>query len=152
MGIHGLFVYHVDYDAVSWEENEVNLSKKHQRMSYIPAGKSYYDHYSQLFPGWDNITELTNTSHETYNAKLFNANKDGSFYMNKPITNIEEDGGLISFSFMGGEEETAISDVAESAEDNEYFMLNGIKTSAPTKPGIYLVKKGDKVLRKLIVR
>lgn len=152
VGIHGLFAYHVDYDAESWEENEVNLSKKHQRMSYIPAGKSYYDHYSQLFPGWDNITELTNTSHETYNAKLFNTNKDGSFYMNKPITNIEEDGGLISFSFMGGEEETAISEVAENAEDNEYFMLNGIKTSDPTKPGLYLVKKGDKVLRKLIVR
>ena len=115
---HGLLVTHVDYSETAWRNNRVNTSRKHQRMTIIPADMSYGSTYSNgeytyyhlnkkelqgdLFPGLQNITELTNTSHETTGGKLYNFNTDGSYYMNKPLTNISEKNGLISFDFMGG--------------------------------------------------
>ena len=158
--IHGLFVYHIDYDEYAWSENLVNAEAKHQRMSYIPAGKTYRTASiaSVPFPGSRNITELTNTSHANYNGRLFNANLDGTYYMHKPITDIEENDGLISFNITAESQETpdAISllegDQEGTGVQEEIFTLGGVRISMPTAPGIYLVKKGDTVRKKLITR
>jgi len=113
---HGLLIYHVDYNEEAWVTDKPNNNANHQRMSIIPAGKDYGTYYStygqylvseaqyksHLFPGSKNVTELTNTSHEKYNGKLFNKNSDGTYYMNKPLTEIAESNGLISFTFNGG--------------------------------------------------
>lgn len=115
---HGLLVTHVDYDESAWLRNNVNILPDHQRMSIIPANgefgelvvkdnsKVYRETEDQLlgdlFPGAMKVTELTNTSHDDAGGKLFNRNIDGTFNMNKPIENITEDNGLISFDFMGG--------------------------------------------------
>ena len=115
---HGLLVMHVDYSETAWRNNKVNSSKKHQRMTIIPAdmsygntvsseGRTYYivnqtELRGDLFPGLSNTTELTNTSHEATGGILYNLNTDGSYYMNKPLTKISENNGLISFFFMGG--------------------------------------------------
>lgn len=115
---HGLLVTHIDYSETAWRNNRVNSSSKHQRMTIIPAdmsygnivsseGKKYYvvnktELQGDLFPGSSNITELTNTSHDLTGGRLYNLNTDGSYYMNKPITQISENNGLISFYFMGG--------------------------------------------------
>ena len=115
---HGLLVTHVDYSETAWRNNKVNSSKKHQRMTIIPADMSYGNAVSSegriyyivnqtelrgdLFPGLSNTTELTNTSHDATGGKLYNLNTDGSNYMNKPLTKISENNGLISFYFMGG--------------------------------------------------
>lgn len=115
---HGLLVSHVDYAKIAWMTNAVNTAPLHQRMSVVPADNSYGYFYDgndtkqyipsnedlegDLFPGSKNIRELTNTSHINVGGKLFNKNVDGSFYLNKPITNIKEKEGLISFDFMGG--------------------------------------------------
>lgn len=115
---HGLLVTHVDYSETAWKNNKVNSSAKHQRMTIIPADGSYGSTYSNedgtyyilnkeelqgdLFPGVINVSELTNTSHETSGGRLYNLNTDGSYYMNKPLTQITENNGLISFYFMGG--------------------------------------------------
>ena len=47
-GGHGLMVWHIDYNATVWENNAVNSTKSHQRMTFLPAdGKvgdlEYYD-------------------------------------------------------------------------------------------------------------
>lgn len=119
---HGLLVTHVDYDEKVWEDLEVNNDANHQRMSIIPANNNYgtlsgvsgdrrYDvsetvARGHLFPGYKKVTELTNTSHQYKGGKLFNKNTDGTYYMNKPITEIAESTeGLISFKFMGGAKE-----------------------------------------------
>lgn len=115
---HGLLVTHVDYSETAWRNNKVNSSAKHQRMTIIPAdmsygytvsseGRVYYrvnkaELQGDLFPGLHGVTELTNTSHITTGGILYNLNTDGSCYMNKPLTNISEKNGLISFYFMGG--------------------------------------------------
>ena len=104
---HGLLITHVDYSASVWDSNNVNTSKKHPRMSVVVADNSYStsrasDYRGDLFPGAKNVTEFTNTSHVNVGGKLYNKNTDGKYALNKPITNIEETDGLISFDFMGG--------------------------------------------------
>jgi len=162
--IHGMLAYHVDYNATAWRENEVNAIKDHQRMSIIPAGKDYgtfnstYQQYTpsdsqlatQVFPGTKNVTDLTNTSHEDWNGRLFHKNTDGTNYMNKPITNITETDGLISFDFMGGGA-NAIHSVATTTEaEATYFTISGTKVEAPTQQGIYL-KKENGTTRKVYI-
>lgn len=103
---HGLLVTHVDYSESAWKNNKVNTTVSHQRMTIIPADRSYgsnpQEFQGDLFPGLSNATELTNTSHDAAGGRLYNLNTDGSYFMNKPITEISEDNGLISFYFMGG--------------------------------------------------
>ena len=114
---HGMLVTHVDYSANSWQYNQVNDNPAHQRMTIIPAGGSYgtylesykswkvtqADFMSMFFPGSKHVTALTNDSHTDSGAKLWNKNTDGTRFMNKAITDIEEctSEGTISFVFMG---------------------------------------------------
>ena len=136
---HGMLVTHVDFDQEVWDYNEINNDAKHQRMSIIPANnnygtltgatgeKSYNVTETQarghLFPGYKKVTELTNTSHQSKGGKLFNKNTDGTYYMNKPITEITESAdGLISFNFMGGaneepkDEKITVTDITDLIE------------------------------------
>ena len=100
---HGMLVLHVDYDKSAWENNTLNNSKNHQRFTIIPADGVCSDatNSGDTYPGTKMNTSLTDTSSPA--AKLFNANKDGRYYMGKPITDIAENNGLISFTFMNGE-------------------------------------------------
>ena len=102
---HGLLVVHVDYDADVWLTNTVNNTSSHQRCTIIPADNSCVYSTSSLaadpYPGTKSNTSLTNTT--TPAATLFNANSDGTYYLNKPVTDIAESTtGNISFVFNGG--------------------------------------------------
>lgn len=100
----GMLVLHVDYDQSAWEGNVVNNTTNHERMTIIPADNARANTSSSLaadpFPGTRNKRSLTNTT--SPKASLYNANTDGQKLMNKPITEITETSGLISFDFMGG--------------------------------------------------
>ena len=165
--MHGILAYHVDYSQLAWDNNTPNISAKHQRMTIIPAsgkygtlvnnggGKSYYtsekEFRAQLFPGTQDITELTNTSHTQTGGKLFHKNTDGSYAMNKSVTHITETNGLISFDFMGGDEANGITaPTTLSDAPTQYYNLQGIPVT-PTTPGIYLVRQGESV-RKVILK
>lgn len=102
----GMLITHVDYESSAWRYNTVNVDKDHQRYTIIPAdGKAttYYEAATaaeyrkglqgDIWPGITNNTELTDES--TPAATVF---KGG--YMGKPITNIKEENGIVSFSFM----------------------------------------------------
>lgn len=115
---HGLLITHIDYSARAWLTNSVNTNSEHQRMSIVPADNDYGFYYNNgvneryapsneelegdLFPGSCGIKEFTNISHLNVGGRLFNQNDDGTFYLNKPITNIKECKGFISFDFRGG--------------------------------------------------
>ena len=105
----------------------------------------------QLFPGSNNATNFTDNTHIYYGGKLFNKNTDGTYYLHKPVTDIKEKDGLISFSFMGGGVEmdcTGIADVTTDNNTTEYFTLSGTKTT-PSNKGVYLVRKNG-VTKKVI--
>lgn len=149
--IHGMLAIHVDYDPWEWVNDTPNKQASHQRMSIIPANGSFgtynptYKSYSltaeeyrsQLFSG-NTTSELTNTSHTACGGKLFSSNTDGTYHMNKPITNIVESNGLISFDFMGGSFNNAITLPSTSEADRpQYYNLQGMPVTHPTQ-GIYL--------------
>ncbi len=102
----GLLVIHVDYDETAWENNMVNSSfYDHPHLTPIVADNSYglddADCAGDVYPYEDN-NSLTNTT--TPAAALYNKNTDGSYLMNKDITNItRHDDGTISFSFKKSE-------------------------------------------------
>lgn len=99
---HGMLVIHVDYDQKVWFDNEVNNTSNHQRFTVVPADNKLTSETvtGDTYPGTTKSTEQTDTSKPA--ATLFNANSDGRKFLGKPVTEITEKDGLISFTFMGG--------------------------------------------------
>lgn len=99
---HGMLILHVDFNSNAWKQNTVNNVASHQRMTIIPAdGKlSHYNTAGDTWPGTSKKTALTDSSNPA--AKLYNLNSNGRKFMGRPIENIAEKNGLISFTFDGG--------------------------------------------------
>ena len=94
---HGLLVLHVDYDANAWYENTVNNDPDRQRCTIIHADNKdgWGDEIRDPYPykGNDSLTNLSTPA-----AKVYNANSDGTYYMNRGIRDIKESSeGIISF-------------------------------------------------------
>jgi len=156
--VNGMLAYHVDFNQDAWVNDEVNNDAKHQRMTIIPAGKNYGTYsssdgqyyapteelaISMLFPN-SNVTTLDNTSHAAYGGKLFNKNTDGSYYMNKPITNIKMSNGKISFDFMGGNPvEVPMANNATAVGPNA-FTANWNAVSGASNYTVELYEKAEK--------
>ena len=100
----GLLVIHVDYDETAWKYNFVNNFtsypdyNNHERYTVIAADNSRNtsDVATDPFP-YKEKDSLTNNS--LPRAELYNLNPDGIHYTSKPITNIKQENGLISFEF-----------------------------------------------------
>jgi len=101
----GLLVLHVDFDPMIWKYNIVNSPSQqggqnaHQRCTLIPADNSLGGD-GDAGDAWPYryVTDLTNTTSPA--AKLYNANSNGSYFMNKPIRDIKKNSdGTISFRF-----------------------------------------------------
>lgn len=107
---HGMIVEHVDYDETVWTYNLVNttdntdyarygITNDHPRMTIFHAG------YTETYPGlasdaypYNGNDSLTNKSWPA--ATVYNANSDGTTYMNCAIRNITENSdGSMSFDF-----------------------------------------------------
>ena len=121
---HGMLIVHVDYDQNAWYNNEVNNTTSRQRMTIIPADGKCSDENlsSDPFPGTGRVTALTDES--TPAATLYRANTDGKKFMHKPIEDISEKLGTISFTFMGGNSSIAAPEV-ESEVSNLEVTKNG---------------------------
>lgn len=103
----GMLISHVDYDAKIWDNNTVNNTKSHLRLSLVPADNEIleYDgtngsavnasYKGDVWPGTSGNTEFTDTSVPA--AMVFTGGHIG-----KPVTNITAADGVVSFSFMRG--------------------------------------------------
>lgn len=97
----GLIVLHVDYSKGAWEDNQVNYNAARQRMTVIPAdntlGSTDEDKAGDTWPYQGN-NSLTNYSRPA--CTVYNANTDGTGYMNKYLLNIKQNAdGTISFEY-----------------------------------------------------
>ena len=97
----GLIVLHVDYSKGAWEDNQVNYNAARQRMTVIPAdntlGSTDEDKAGDAWPYQSN-NSLTNYSRPA--CTVYNANTDGTGYMNKYLLNITQNAdGTISFEY-----------------------------------------------------
>lgn len=130
-GLHGMMVSHVNYDEKAWTSNKVNSSPRKQYLSIIPAdneyGKNRESYLSDLFPGPGNVKILGNTTHVETGGLLYNANTDGSNYMNKAIVDIEEDeNGTVHFGIIHLENFVAPEPIDATEIDEEGFTANWI--------------------------
>lgn len=96
----GLLVVHVDFIPQIWASNSVNSSSSNRQHCFpIAADNSYtYDDIAgDVFP-YGSVNSLTNET--TPAASIFYKNTDGTFFMNKHISNIVlHDDSSISFDF-----------------------------------------------------
>ena len=98
--------FHVDFDPVLWISVKTYVNT-YSRQHYLifPANNlnftstSFCKDWAYPYQKSESLTNsLTNTS--TPAAELWNANSDGTKFMNKPITNMDVQDGKASFDFM----------------------------------------------------
>lgn len=157
---NGLLVIHVDYDPICWQYNFVNNftsypdENNHERYTVIAAdnNRGSNDVGTDAYPYKGNDS-LTNNS--LPRAELYNLNPDGIHYTSKPITNIRQENGLISFEFRNlvknRSSETAISTVSASLPEQRKTIYNlqgrNMGTDLNALPrGIYIIG-GKKVVK-----
>lgn len=143
---HGMLVLHVDYAAASWTGNSVNNTPSRQRMQYVPA-----DGVKQTFPvvtGWDKwkgdlfpgTAEVTELSDES--AVKMVAYKGG--LMGKPLYNIAEKDGVVTFSFLDKTLTGIGAAGLETAGATVLYDLGGRRVRQAVR-GIY-IRDGKKIL------
>jgi M6 family metalloprotease-like protein len=95
---HGLIIHHVDENYWNGDGywNNVNCDPDHQGYDIEEADNHEdWGDAGDSFPGTSNKTSFTDTT--TPNAKAWDNSNTG-----KPISNIAENGGVITFDYMGG--------------------------------------------------
>ena len=142
----GLLVTHIDYDAEAWMENTPNNVVGHLRIGYIPT--------SQLMTGstvaWPGLDKDSLTDSSVPAAAVFHPNRQGRLYMGKPITNIRNEGGFVSFAFMGGSALDGMTLPLQSAPapaTSAAYSLWGRPVSSTPQKGI-VVRQGKKYVKK----
>lgn len=157
LGGHGMMVYHVNYDAraFSLESNSVNNVKGIPRMTVIPANGLLFSSYNDdrtkyeeqlkgdLFPGADNVTELTD------NTTLPNYQPWTGATLGKPMYDISEKDGIVYFDFLKKSSTQGIAPTfsQEATSDKRIFSMDGryMGTDKSILPqGIYIIE-GKKV-------
>ncbi len=95
---HGLFIFHIDGNFIDGlSSNTVNANPSHQGVDVEEADnlRDTSTYGGDPFPGTGNKTSFTDTT--TPNSKSWSGANT-----NKPITNIAEGSGVITFDFMAG--------------------------------------------------
>lgn len=96
MAASGLMILKVDYDQTIWDNNIVNCEPTRQCMTIMPADnhRSFYDEADDLYPykGNNSFTDESTPAARTNDGLL----------LGKPVTNITQENGVITFDFMGG--------------------------------------------------
>ena len=153
----GLLILHCDYDEMVWAANSPNNDPDHQRLTVVPGDGEYqittqfdfetgdyYDTFSEagfvtdVFPQ-EGYTSFNRSYVATGKiarkaAKLFNANADGSYWIDSSVEQITQQAdGTIAFNFVAnytGEEAPAqgdfvkVTEAGQIAVGNEYLLVN----------------------------
>ena len=121
----------------------MNVNLNHLRYMCVPADGDFLRYYHDAQPlvsaGWpytdengrlhDALTDATEPA-----ATVFNVNTQGTLLLGKPITNIREADGLVSFRFMQPDTPDAVSSPALSADRSAtaVYDLSGRRLSQPS--------------------
>lgn len=101
---HGMLVWHIDFDRQIWKNNWVNSPSRsqHLRADIVEADgvATTATASGDPFPGTSNVTSFTDNT--TPSMRTWT-----NIRVEKPITNIREQDGVISFDIMGGGERIA---------------------------------------------
>lgn len=108
---HGMLVWHIDYNSSVWNSNSVNNTSSHQYVDIEEADgtQSEYSRDGDSFPGSKGVTSFTDSTKPS--MKSWNGTGQ-----EKPITEISESNGCITFKVCGGVPEAAGVEVTEITE------------------------------------
>ena len=145
----GMLVLHVDYDANSWSNNRPNNDPLHPRMQYIPADgrkqsnstkNGWNDYKGDLYPG---ITYNYNLTDSTFPA----ATTFTGGFLNKPIYDINEENGIITFYYLTDRASSGINTIITdlNPKSQVIYDLNGRIVKQPIKNHLY-IKNGNKMI------
>jgi M6 family metalloprotease-like protein len=145
----GMLVLHVDYSASAWENNGPNNDEMHPRMAYVPADNlkqskstmnGWNDYKGDLYPGIAQNFNLTSTSIPA--TTLYTGGM-----LEKPVYDISENDGVITFYYLQDKETTAItSPVINEPKGALIYDLYGRQISSPQQKGAIYIKDGYKVV------
>ena len=168
---HGLLISHVDYLQSAWSSVTVNNTPSHHRFDYFHADGLDFNYYESLYGKANRrdengrsirlkgtaypYTDADGTVHDALTdttlpaASLFHANTDGNLFMGKPITQIRENNGLISFHFSDTPD--AITPLSTEAVPVAVYDLRGhaLPLGNALSPGIYIIKYANGVTKKV---
>ncbi len=176
----GLVVYHVNYKAGKWSANTVNNTLNQPNFALVHADGLDYDAWTSLLYQWGKKSNYQNasfmnswylssspypyvvdslgvqndslTNNSVPSTKMYNNNSDGEELLSKPITNIRMSAdGLVSFDFMGGTV-TPVTAIRQHSDQQTTtcFDLNGLPCKEPRKHGLYMERKADGTVRKVL--
>jgi M6 family metalloprotease-like protein len=142
----GMLVLHVDYDANAWYYNNPNNIENHQRMAYVPADNlkqqsdNWNDYKGDLYPGISQNFNLTSNSIPA--TTLYTGG-----LLNKPIYDISENDGIVTFYYLQDKETTAInSPVVNGLTNYSIYDLSGRRVNELQPRGLY-IQNGKKVVK-----
>ena len=148
----GIVVFHIDYNENVWTGITGEIVNSNDRLRYhiFPANnKGYYYSNEDNCKGWaypfEGNNQLTSTSAPA--DKLNHQNTDGTFHMNKPLTNMQMTDGLASFDFM--KEPSAIRAFdGDAVVTQRWYDLQGRQLqNRPQLKGFYIVNGQKAIVR-----
>lgn len=157
----GLLITHIDYNSTAWQSNVVNstsgqraygIPSPHERCAIIQADENAIRN-TVAGDVWPYMTRKKLTSDSTPAATVYNRNTDGSYNMNKSVTDITRNiDGTISFSFSLDKDPTGISGItidSQNKGDGRIYSLDGRylgKDMNALQKGIYIIN-GKKIIK-----
>lgn len=157
----GLLITHIDYNQTAWSMNVINstsgqrsygISPVHERCAVIQADENAIRN-SVEGDVWPYMTRKKLTSDSTPAATVYNRNTDGSYNMNKSVTDITRKlDGTISFNFSLDKDPTGISGItidSQNKGDGRIYSLDGRylgKDMNALQKGIYIIN-GKKIIK-----
>lgn len=141
---HGMLVWHISYNSLLWEQNQVNNTPSFQCVDIVEADNILDGptRSGDSFPGTANITSFTP---ETIPALV----SWGGENLNYPITEIAEKDGLITFNVLGGS--ASVNEIIDMEDKGIiYYDLHGREVKNPSS-GIYIKRQGQKI-EKIILK
>ena len=112
---HGMLVWKIDSVYISTAGNGVNTSTTHQGVALVRADNATTNGAGNTFPGTSSITSLTDET--TPSMRSYDGKR-----VYKPISNIQETSGSISFDFI---QSLATTDVGVTSITNPNSGISG---------------------------
>lgn len=110
---HGMLVWHIDYDPQIWKENRVNSISRsqHLRVDIVEADgiADQSTMNGDPFPGVNGVTSFTDNTAPSMRTWT-------NVRVEKPITNIHEQDGVVSFDILGGGDRIAAVEANAATE------------------------------------
>lgn len=135
----GMLIWHVDYNRARFEGNYVNNQSSHQNVDLVEANGVNRPTTGSPFPGSAGVTsyQFKSWAKKDCGVTLTNISEDADVTMN--ATNINADPSAVE-----GIEIEPAAGVDGATDGAEYFNLQGMKVTAPSKGEILIRISGNR--------